>query len=155
MYDYDAIDAPWNFTADSITSVIIGDGVTTIGANAFNSFTALKTVSIESSVTSIGDGAFDGCTQLLRIYGRERSAAENFASDNGVVFKTIKDYLPGDIDGDGEVGNTDATRLLQYLAGWEVEVVADALDTNGDGKVNIVDVLRLLKFLSNYSVELE
>ena len=67
MYDYDAIDAPWNFTADSITSVIIGDGVTTIGANAFNSFTALKTVSIESSVTSIGNGAFDGCTQLLRI----------------------------------------------------------------------------------------
>ena len=56
-------------------------------------------------------------------------------------------------DGDGIVNNRDAARLLQYLAGWDVEVVEAALDANGDGEVNNKDITRLFQYLSDYDVE--
>jgi len=63
-------------------------------------------------------------------------------------------YLPGDINGDGKVNNRDAARLLQYLAGWDVEVVEEALDANGDDKVNNRDAARILQYLAGWDVEL-
>ncbi len=52
--------APWNDEdlADEITSVVIGDGVTTIGGYCFFDCSNLEDVSIGGSVGSIGDGAF-------------------------------------------------------------------------------------------------
>ena len=41
---------------------------------------------------------------------------------------------------------------MKYLAGENVEVVADALDVNGDGEVNNKDLMRLLKFISDVPV---
>lgn len=48
-------------------AVQIGNKVTAIGANAFESWTSLKHVGIPSSVTSIGDNAFIGCVRLKDI----------------------------------------------------------------------------------------
>ena len=44
----------------NITSVTIGSGITSIGANAFQSCSRLTSITIPSSVTSIGDYAFSG-----------------------------------------------------------------------------------------------
>jgi len=63
-------------------------------------------------------------------------------------------YMPGDINGDGIVNNRDAARLLQYLAGWDVEVVEEALDANGDGNVNNRDAARILQYLAGWDVTL-
>ena len=54
-------------------------------------------------------------------------------------------YLPGDIDGDGEVNNKDVIRLFRYVSGdlTVYEVVEPALDVNEDGKVNNRDVTTL------------
>ena len=60
----------------------------------------------------------------------------------------------GDIDGNGTINLKDATRLLRYLAGWDVEVHIAAADTNGDGKVNMKDATHLMKYLSNWAVTL-
>ena len=61
MYDYGYNDnpAPWGA---SITSVVIGNSVTTIGRRAFSGCTSLQSVTIPESVTSIGDSAFHGCS---------------------------------------------------------------------------------------------
>lgn len=59
--------SPWNEWSHSITAVVIEEGVTNIGANAFASFYNLRTVSIPESVTYIGAGAFDGCSSLTNI----------------------------------------------------------------------------------------
>ncbi|MBR3963790.1 MAG: hypothetical protein IKJ80_00090 [Clostridia bacterium] len=75
-----------------------------------------------------------------------------FAVQNGSV--RVIEYIPGDINGDGKVNNKDATRLLQYLSDWDVEVIEAALDTNGDGKVNNKDATRLLQYLSDWDVEI-
>lgn len=56
--------------------------------------------------------------------------------------------LAGDVNNDGVVSNRDASRILQYLSGWSVDVNEDALDANGDGEINNRDAIRILQYLS-------
>lgn len=60
---------PWNASKASITSVVIEEGVTTIGDNAFYALNnnAYTSVTIPSTVTSIGEYAFSGCGKLTTV----------------------------------------------------------------------------------------
>ena len=60
-------DAPWFSRSYEIKKVIIKDGVTNIGENAFSHYTALTSVEIPNSVTSIGESAFFLCTSLTSV----------------------------------------------------------------------------------------
>ena len=62
-----SVDKPWHAYKSNITTVVIGDGVTTIGDAAFYNYNALTSVSIPTSVTTIGKYAFYGCTGLQNI----------------------------------------------------------------------------------------
>ena len=67
MKDYSAWGTPWNPSKDSLTTLEITSGVTTIGDNAFyycNRFTALT---IGNSVTTIGDHAFYYCDKFTAL----------------------------------------------------------------------------------------
>ena len=64
MKDYTSW-SPWIY--DSVKRVIIADGVTTIGDNAFNGCSSLTSVTIPNSVTTIGWRAFSGCSSLTSI----------------------------------------------------------------------------------------
>ena len=76
MYDYefDGLCAPWYSYAYSpgISSVIINEGVTRIGAYAFDSCIDLESITIANSVTEIGEGAFLGCRKLISIQFPEK-----------------------------------------------------------------------------------
>ena len=50
-----------------LTSVSIGNSVTSIGGSAFSSCSGLTSVAIPNSVTSIGGGAFEYCSGLTRV----------------------------------------------------------------------------------------
>ena len=68
MTDYWFVsDIQWFSYHESITSVMIGNGVTSIGDGAFYECAGLTSVDIPSSVTSIGNYAFDGCTDLTSV----------------------------------------------------------------------------------------
>jgi len=54
----------WHCSSDYIKSVVIENGVTTIGDYAFHSCSALESVTIPDSVTAIGGYAFEFCTAL-------------------------------------------------------------------------------------------
>lgn len=55
---------PWYGSAGSITTVIVGSGVTAIGDLAFYGCTALTAVRLPDSVTAIGAAAFKDCSAL-------------------------------------------------------------------------------------------
>ena len=68
----DGSSAPWYSNRGDITSVVIGDGVTTIGVHAFGQnnntlYTHLTSLTIGNDVTTIGDYAFYHCTGLTSI----------------------------------------------------------------------------------------
>ena len=67
MADYTDTDAPWYSHSSDITSVIIGEGITTIGNYAFYQFNSLSSVTVPSTLTSIGSHAFHNCGVLLSI----------------------------------------------------------------------------------------
>ena len=59
--------APWKTYCLSIISVVIGNGVTSIGDFAFYGCTSLESVIIPDSVTTIGVGAFECCSNLISV----------------------------------------------------------------------------------------
>ena len=63
MYNYDWGDSPW-YSNRNIHTVIINDGVTSIGNFAFPFCYSLTSVTIPNSVTSIGSSAFSYCSGL-------------------------------------------------------------------------------------------
>ena len=74
--------APWKPMADSIQSVIIGDGVTSIGNTAFSNCAALTGITCGSGVTTIGSSAFANCTALAQI-----TLPDSLTSLGSTVFK--------------------------------------------------------------------
>ena len=96
--------APW-ITSDSIKNnletVVISDGVTSIGEYAFFYCEKLKNITIPSSVKSIGMGAFYHCDALPEITipnGAENIGKEAFKYCNGLKEVTI----PGSVKNIGE-----------------------------------------------------
>ena len=59
--------APWYNSRSAIKSVVIEDGVTSIGNYAFHNCSALTSITIPDSVTSIGQYAFDSCRALTSV----------------------------------------------------------------------------------------
>ena len=119
-----------------------------------------------------GDGALVTLTFKIKDSAPEGTALISVAPEDGTFFtydgrnekdfqvscvnggiKVVK-YISGDINGDGKVNNRDAARLLQKLAGWDVDYMEATLDVNGDGKVNNRDAARILQYLAGWDVEL-
>ena len=73
-----------------------------------------------------------------------------FIAIDGVL--TIIDYIPGDVNMDGEVNAIDVAFIRRHLANWNgyEEVCIDAADVNKDGTVNATDVALLRRYLANW-----
>ena len=67
MTDYTGVNMPWGAQRSSIKSIIVKEGVTSIGTNAFFYFNRLKSCSLPSTIVVIGAHAFRGCDRLTSI----------------------------------------------------------------------------------------
>lgn len=68
MSDYDDFsDVPWSSYSESITTVILPEGLEHIGAKAFFKAKKLTSVVIPQEVTSIGERAFGECAELREL----------------------------------------------------------------------------------------
>ena len=65
MWDFESGNAPWAAFLPSITTIILPEGLTSIGSEAFDGCWNLTSVSIPEGVTRIGDWAFQDCDELL------------------------------------------------------------------------------------------
>ncbi|MCI8530477.1 MAG: leucine-rich repeat domain-containing protein [Lachnospiraceae bacterium] len=68
MTDYSSYeDTPWYDLIDKIGWIIIDEGTTTIGINAFTSYNELSKIVLPDTLTSIGDYAFYECNSLKEV----------------------------------------------------------------------------------------
>jgi hypothetical protein len=75
----------------ALTSIVIPDGVTTIGNGAFNGCESLTSVTIPDSVTSIEAGALSDCQSLTSINVDTNNP--NYCSIDGVLFNKEQTLL--------------------------------------------------------------
>lgn len=148
------------FTCTSLTTIIIPEGVTTIGERAFI-YSGIQRIVIPASITSIGNSAFQSCDDLRTVYygGTDRSAITIGTNNDDLLAATWRYgydggelFIPGDLDGDGEISDWDGVLLARYLAGWNVEIDLAAADVDGDGEVSDWDGVVLDRYLAGWNV---
>ena len=79
------------YNCSSLTSITIPNSVTSIGNWVFRDCTSLTSVAIPTCVTSIGDGVFYCCESLTSIEVSNNN--ENYSSTDGVLFNKNKSEL--------------------------------------------------------------
>ena len=81
MTDYENLDdRPWMAFADSVTSIVIKAGVTSIGDHAFFGMQNVSKVTIPGSVSEIGEYAFGECDSLQTLQLHEGTVTIGFAA---------------------------------------------------------------------------
>ena len=75
-------------------------------------------------------------------------------AENGVI--SVKDSIvqAGDVNLDGNINNRDIALLMQYVNGYDVEVLAIVADVNKDGSINNKDVALLMQYVNGWDVKL-
>ena len=91
MADYGENNQPWKDYLSSITSVVIEDGVTSIGSNAFRK-SSLTSVTIPASVTSIGSDAFMFCSNLTSVTFADGSQLESIGGDYAFAYTGLTSF---------------------------------------------------------------
>lgn len=84
-----------------LTTLIIPDGVASIGVDAFYNCSGLTSITIPDSVTFIGLGAFDGCTGLTSITVTKNNSV--CASQDGILYNKARTnivHIPYALKGD-------------------------------------------------------
>lgn len=99
---------------NNIYSVVISDGIVSVGENAFKDCVNLKKISIGKDVLEIGSLAFGGCSRLLEICVSDEN--QHFSSENGILF------------------NKDKTEIIKYPSAIEEDlyVIPQSVITVGE-----------------------
>lgn len=114
--------------------------------------TAYYSDSSSKSITSYTVSGYDA-----NVVG-EQTITVSFDKKTTTFTVTVTDpaaaVLVGDVDGNGVVDGMDATLLLQYAAGWNVEIDEVAGDADGNGVVDGMDATLLLQYAAGWNVTL-
>ena len=119
MDDFDTDDQPWYDYKNQITAVVIEDGVTSVGDDAFFDCTKITSVEIADSVMTIGNTAFLGCRGLTGV-----EISSNVMSIGHQAFayctKVVNFYVDSNNECycsvDGVLFDKDMIELIQYPA---------------------------------------
>ncbi len=104
-----------------LTSVTIGNSVTRIGSSAFSGCTGLTRVTIGKGVTSIGESAFYGCYRLIEVYNKSTLSITAGSSSYGDIAYYAKNVYKN--EGESKL-TTDENGYVIYTDGDEKILVA-------------------------------
>ena len=114
-------DSPW-YADTRIKTLIIDEGVTSIGARAFQGCSNLSNVQLPNSLISIDSEAFYNCRSLTNITipnGVSKINHSAFESCTNLTSFNVNAGNSNYSSQDGVLFNKDKTELIQYLVGNE------------------------------------
>ncbi|MEE1057686.1 MAG: leucine-rich repeat protein [Acutalibacteraceae bacterium] len=144
------------YYCNSLTSITIPNGVTTIEQYAFYNCSSLIRIIVPDSVTTIEQYAFYGCRSLNDIYytGSEsqwnnisKKDIGNYYLTNATIHFNFIKYKTGDLSGDDIISIKDVLYLMKYLIG-DMELTYSqfiSADVNNDGEITLADAVMLQK----------
>ncbi len=145
LSSWNPADYAWNTYRDSINSVVIQDGVTSVGAYAFLNFFELTDVSISGTVQKIGDHAFGGCGHISRLIIQEGVASIGNAAfaycnslENVVIPSSITDIGENAFQACGTLSKINIpknTKNMGYRAFQDCEKLLSAGPMNSDSNI--------------------
>ena len=123
-YDYDNNQSPVCKNWD-VRKVVIEDGVTSIGDDAFGSCTNLTDITIPDSVTSIGNHAFSGCSSLtsVTIPNSVTSIGEYAFSE---CSRLTNITIPGSVTSIGSYAFSECSRLTSITISYGVTSIGNS-----------------------------
>ena len=99
MYNYGEVAPPWGEKLTDINYVYIGEGVYSIGDNAFEGMTNLLKVFIPASVKKIGPNAFKKCDSVSRVfYGGTQEQWDALVENNNITSESGNGVLLSTVD---------------------------------------------------------
>lgn len=119
---------PWNSFKDDLLKVVIANGITCVGYNAFADCPNLKTVEIAGSVTSLEERAFANCHELEEVHLSEGLKKIEAIAFDGTAIRTIE--LPESLKTIGgcafaQCSNLESIRIPSNVWGLDHAVFQD------------------------------
>ena len=122
MYNYETEEAPWYSERDSVKTVTIQDGVTTIGSGAFRRCIYMTGITIPNSVTKICGQAFYNCGLQSVSIPSSVTAIEPLAFAKSRLTSV---NIPGTVLTVGDSAFADCDSLQSETMNWGTTTVGD------------------------------
>ena len=156
---------PWHPYTSRIKSIIISDGVTSIGRVAFSSSVNLQSIVIPQSLDLISERAFNGCNNLTSVSISSNSIINggygtHYENIDGVNYlrsyslrdvfgKQVKEYVIGQgVDSVGNYAFGQCDNLLSVTLPQSVMVIGDSAFYNCK-KLYSADLLNGITYIGN------
>lgn len=144
------------FNLTAIENLVLPASVNSIAEQAFSYCTNLKSVTCKAIVPPVAASVFDNTDfyededpvyNVATLFVPNESLEAYRAHEEWGRFMHIVPFIgagPGDINGDGSIGISDVTAIIDQLLSGDLPAYADV---NGDGVVSILDVTTLIDML--------
>ena len=137
--EYDGTDGITPFSgSQKLTSVVIGDHVTSIGDNFFNGCAGMQSLSVGAGLQSIGENAFLGCTGLQRVELKNLSAWCRFSfgsEEQNPLYYAKNLYMDGNLVTDLTLPSS--VRSIPAYAFYGCEKIASVTIPSGVSTIGI------------------
>ncbi|MCC8068895.1 MAG: leucine-rich repeat protein [Ruminococcus sp.] len=140
-------DVPWYSFKEDIETIIIQDGITSIGQNVFMGCTSLSNITIPNGVTTIDRASFESCESLTSISIPSSITSIGYGAFYNCTSLTDVYYDGTEEEWDSISIGSDNSNLTSATIHYFDPYADYTFDVNHDGTINIVDLIMLKKKL--------
>ncbi|MDO4510996.1 MAG: leucine-rich repeat protein [Bacteroidales bacterium] len=139
------------YNACALTSFVVPASMQRIGTMAMAGTTGMQVIKVYTTyVPELGDSVWAGVDQpRVNLDVKSAKAAHLFeTTDQWKEFHILKDYIMGDVNGDGLLDVSDVSAMISYVLGDVPDpFIIEVADLTGDGNIDISDVTTLIEYV--------